>query len=138
MPKPEGWSKAWSIHAKKYHYFRNRRSLCRTYYLTIDDQGSLTNKINPEEACKICLRILKYGDIRKILAAFSSKRCSELIKMYDQGKNILEYPLNKYIKDLHREIEKFMKSYQSQDKDNMIRAIARISILCDLIFIKIK
>jgi len=53
----EGWYLPRYAHRNmKYHYFRRGRSLCGKYYYF---KGSLKSEVDPEEACKICMRKLR-------------------------------------------------------------------------------
>lgn len=54
----EGWT--WLIGTQKWHYFRNKKSLCNKWGLfKTPTEGLEEGNINSPDNCKICVKLLK-------------------------------------------------------------------------------
>jgi len=54
----EGWS--WIYNSKRWHYFRNKVSLCKRWLLFVNpSEGYEEGNLNSPDNCKLCVKKLK-------------------------------------------------------------------------------
>jgi len=89
----EGWAKP-LIWLRKYHYFRNGKSLCLRYVCTPNEQ--LFDDVPESKCCAICLRMLKFPDVYRIVRLLQSKKIAKLFKVYKKYGDHLKYSLRRH------------------------------------------
>jgi len=122
----EGWAIPEGVETWKYHYFRKGRSLCGRYYHGSED---LITDETPKNTCATCLKILKYGDLQKIVKILRTRKYSKLVKVAEKYGNHLQY---------FSEVEELKEAIKQNNKEKIIEELIDISNMCDLTYDKIK
>ena len=134
MPE-EGWAIPPSVETWKYHYFRKGKSLCGRYYHRSED---LITDETPKNTCAICLRNLKYGNLKKIVNQLITRKYHKLIKVSEKYGNHLQYSLEQHFQHLFSEVEELKAAIKQKDINKIIEKLVDISNMCDLTYDKIK
>ena len=131
----EGWAKP-LISLRKYHYFKNGKSLCLRYVCTPNEQ--LFDDIPESKCCATCLKMLKFPDVYRVVRLLQSKKAMKMLKVSEKYGDHLKYPLKRHVLHLLDEVAEFILAYLDNDKEKMIEELTDISNMCDLTYDKIR